>query len=593
MLEPLEDKVKKFAEQSRDRLLEEIRIKKGKDTVEAVWQGFASDGQAQVKYDNETKKVRGLGNANKIRGQKVLVDKAKTAEYEKVTDKPKEPKVKGAEIVRAQVPTREDMLMPLQMPLGGEEEKIWVLAYTSSGRTSGTFNNSASALYTGNTSGSDSSSNSILQDIYTGTYGKKIVVSASAATARATWGSCTASTTSTVTSASASASAPSTGTAVVDYDHDFSITSGSHASGNLTANVSSVASGQAPFPTSGGNVMAGSSIVNITLPNSILYIEWENMPEGTQPIRIDLNSIPADDIIFQRITHLYCRRNSSNNVIAYVTVSVYTADFSDITHTVTTSSTKEDNLYLIGPWRVGVIHLEINLTTRTVLQSKHTDKGPYSTTYPQHVARAFTRNEWASGQYGTTGLGSVTTHFPSVWYLLHIGDVTECYPGDWMYPFRGIVYDATAQAGIDYWSYYRFIANCSYDYETESYNFGLNSIAPPFDLIGRGPDFDWRFGISTWTPPDTSGWYGNTPNYGNYIDLNLLDQVIRTDITSEHSEYEGFININAAWTNPYLDKRGAPFEPTSTEVNFGSNSQGGLYGDDISEEFFISLTYQP
>lgn len=586
MLEPLEDKVKKFAEQSRDRLLEEIRIKKGKDTVEAVWQGFASDGQAQVKYDNEIKKVRGLGNANKIRGQKVLVDKAKTAEYEKVDDKPKEPKVKGAEIVRAQVPTREDMLMPLQMPLGGEEEKVWVLAYVTHANPTHSYASataeiqSSFANYT-----SDSDSDTTPADANASTYGRKFHVHAAAAIATAYFGTVSASSTG-VSSASASSSGQHNATRGVSYS--YGLTDGSHSTAPLSASVTSSPDGTW-FQLNGGLGMAKTAVLNVTLPNGNLYLEWTNMGQGVEPIKINLNNITPSDIWFQKIIHLFCKRNNSGDVIAFVTLEAGWGDVSQSQVDTYTGVNFERQDVGYAPQTYGLIHLKVNLSTRSLVDSKITvvetpdQYGPFGVSL---------RAGWGDPNIGVSATATLYNPQFTVNIAKNIKAITECYSDDWMYPFRGTQFDSTAQANLDKEEIYGFLS-CSYEEEVETYWYGFQSICPKVTEYNSD-----TLGIASfWVPPETSGWYGNSPNYGNYQDIEGLSPTIRLSTDSFQLQYDNFYSLNASWTDSsvYGYRRMSPVLPVTTEVRWGLNSSTslGFHGDDIQWDFFMSRTYRP
>ena len=590
MLGPLEDEVRKFAQRSRDRLLEEIRIKKNNDTAEAVWQGFDSNGMAIVKYDDKTKKVKGLGNASKIKGQKVLVDKVSTAEYEKLSDKKKEPKVKATTQTKTRIPTREDMVMPFQMPLGGEEEKIWVLAYlTKQDLTSE--RSKANAEVPGNfSSGSWSDTQNIGEDENASTYGEQYSIYGAAAVAGAQFGTCSASATGPV---SASASASSFGSVVTNWDLQLGFAQG-HKTGALTANASSFGDPASPILNLNGGLAEGESFcLNFTLPNGYLYIEWDDMGEGVEPIKINLNDTAPSSIVYQRIVHFFCERNQSNEVIAYVIVNVSICDFS-VQNTQTfggTNTNYETKILRIGATGKGVIHLEVNLTTGSVIQSKYTAIPSYTSTY--FVSASVSAGSGSDGPFANAGGGYSGMRI----YRDDLKSITECYQGDWMYPFRGTAWDSTAQANLDYEDEVLRFLSCSYAKEVETYFYGINSICPKVSDYNQGSTAYQQGNISAWTPLETDNFYGNTPSYGNYQDIEGLAATITTGLNSTHANYDsGFNDLNPQWSESFYDKkRMAPLFPSATEVRWGidAGTSDGEHGDDIEYDFFMSLVYKP
>ena len=587
MLEPLGDKVKKFAEQSRDRLLEEIRIKKGKDTVDAVWQGFDSDGKALVKYGDETKKAKGLGNASKIKGQKVLVDKVNTAEYERVNVKKEAPKVKAAGPIETQIPTREDLLLPFHMPIG-EDEKVWVLAYLTHRRIT-TEGSVASAAVPGiYTTGSWSDSATIDPDADASTYGKRISLYGAAAIAVSQFGTASASATGPV---SASASSTSVVQAQdLDVDYGYSI---GHNTGNLTAQASSYPSGQGPVQVNGGLAEAAAGCGNYTLPNGYLYIEWTNMGQGVEPMKINLNNHVTHDITFQKLRHLFCKRNSNNQVIAYVSLDVVTANLNDTT--LNTYGGGSLSYFVkelqIGPPEEGVMHLEINLSSRSVIQSKYTTVRAWPNSYTFQI-RSGAENPYT----GVNAYVSISVNNYNQYIEKNLKHITECYSGDWMYPFRGTAFDSTAWSNLTREEIFGFLS-CMYLEETETYWYGFHSICPKVAEYNLGSTYGYLGESSFWTPPETSGWYGNNPNYGNYQDIEGLSPTIRLSQDSFHLQYANFYNLNAGWNDSsvYGYRRMSPVLPVTTEVRWGSASSTSLgdHGDDIEWDFFMARTYRP
>lgn len=80
------DRIKRFAEERRAMLLEEIEQVREADTAKVQWKGYNDDGMPNIKKGSKTETADGQGYTSNPQNKNMILDKTGTVEYAKKTD---------------------------------------------------------------------------------------------------------------------------------------------------------------------------------------------------------------------------------------------------------------------------------------------------------------------------------------------------------------------------------------------------------------------------------------------------------------------------------------------------------------------------
>lgn len=80
------DRVKRFAEERRAMLMEQLESENDTDTAKVKWKGFNSDGMPNVQKGSKTEKADGQGYVSNPLNQSMIYDETGSVEYAKKTD---------------------------------------------------------------------------------------------------------------------------------------------------------------------------------------------------------------------------------------------------------------------------------------------------------------------------------------------------------------------------------------------------------------------------------------------------------------------------------------------------------------------------
>ena len=80
------DRIKRFAEERRAMLMEQLGSEKDTDTAKVQWKGYNTDGTPNVKNGSKTETADGQGYVSNPLNQNMIYDRAGSVEYTKKTD---------------------------------------------------------------------------------------------------------------------------------------------------------------------------------------------------------------------------------------------------------------------------------------------------------------------------------------------------------------------------------------------------------------------------------------------------------------------------------------------------------------------------
>ena len=559
----LEELVQEFARRARLQLMQQIEEQQDADTSTAKWQGYDADGNPIVKDGDQTKVVRGIGDTGLVRGQRVILDNAGSIEYkrrrqeeQKQLDKkrkrvaqPRRLKVRDNLISVAPVIEEEIYYLTEE----AEEEFVitadglYVLTYSTA-----VLDTSVDRLGVSVSNGETLEELTLFipsenTSLPTGTNKIYRVLAGSVAAVAAYAGGISGTGSASVSGGSLGLSVSVSGTPSGEVGSaDASIEVESSDLGGYGINLKATGSVLPipPIELNGGEGAADASYITIPLSQHIYYYQIENDPEEETKTRIrsfDLHSVVDGDILNSQLCHNYARREVVEEVETVYVYSIWYVETVDMSQQVTLvdidTGIRRDIQKRIGKVTRYIVHAKINMNTgeieNKVNESPNTGTWDFGELLEYDdsnswlvVARAVgscSFNIFLPGsQTAFTSIGrynSVINEDFSRGPFNPEGVWKNAYPGDWLYPYRDIVWDEQASANIS---------------DDELSNFLQSSYKD--EKFYRGWDTDLGTSFFEWDPAGSSR-EGNTPVDNNYLDIENLQSTIGGSASFDFSDY--------------------------------------------------------
>lgn len=550
----LERLVREFAERVRAELIARIESEKDQDTAIVKWQGFDENGNPIVKDTDQIRTAKGLGNISQKIGSKLIYDKAGSVEYKqkRITKFDVIKKKKLPEALRARRISRTPLLADLFESLDMPMIAFYVITY-------GTVQPGMTRLinpqkieaggYSGGTQQPDTATStfSVPDCTATATGGTTYRIAVGAAAFRS----------ETHTGGTGAAAGSVSGLGL-----DLSISgSGNDGDTAIAINVEQTNGGgtvtlsaEGAWHSTGSphylsiNLGEGAAAFNyayVSLQRAVYYFQMPNdaITDEVRIRQIDLNAITPNKVYESRIVHNYVSREAGD-VFAYTIYYVLDVDMNqqyDTSSTDTQYTKGKDTL--IGKVTKYIVHTKLNMSTG---EYEHKiNASPNTGNYDSITGglRVYDKHGPAEGQDGTwlmrvianaeskgplytsghqnvgTNVGNVGYQYfaqrPWLRYSFNPEAIwRESYEGDWLHVHKDIVWDATAAVNVSDNQIYNFL-NLSY-----KNSFFWKQIDS--ELSGR-----WF----NRTEIAGTGWEGNTPLTGTYLDIIYMYSFTSTNST--------------------------------------------------------------
>lgn len=546
----LEELIRQFAERARRQLMEEVERSKNQDTSIAKWEGYDSDGNPIVKDGDQTKIVKGIGNTGMVKGTRLILDDAGSAEYKRRT-KQEQKKVakKKRKVVRPTRLVTRDNLISVIAAFEEEihyltEEQLPIFEIPANGFYVCTYSTLRpeeehffiNPLATDRTAGL--TDYSVSSTSYVTNYTNQ-------ATGGTTWR---------ITAGAVAASSLSAGgkdgtasASVSGLGINVSVaTSGDQEIADVAIEIAQTnVGGEIEFELDGSNLSftinilggkadADAESLYVSFPRAIWYYQILNDPEDetlTRIRQIDLNSVVPNQVYESKLVHNFAVREGSESFVYSIWYVI------DVDMTQTKVVADLDNGYerlkqiYIGKKTYYIVHARLNVNTGEIVTKATVspNTGSFSILdgsaieYPDDVgsnglwlinARAYAYAEFfAIGQRAGVGIDPVI--FSNIEHDLNRGFFNpeavwrESFEGDCINVYSDVAWDSPSSASISDPELANFLLS---SYKEDNFYRGWDSLMPT-DLVT--PEFiEWD--------PTGDPYEGNARPNGVYQDMENL-----------------------------------------------------------------------